>query len=125
MIDLKEKHTVGHFATRSLTTAVSGLGFDPGYKLNLNLDPPSAGNSGGRSSEEMLSIHSPLKGQSATFSVKFKALQYVDIEKNLVVGIMIAVLIWDTLVCKASWGIKISSTSFFSFLFLYRRMLSW
>jgi hypothetical protein len=112
MINLKEKHAVGHL---NLITAVSGLEFDPVYKLHLTLDPPSAGNPGGRSFEEVLSIHSPLKGQSATFSVKFKARQYVDIERDLVVGIVIAVLIWDTLV-KASWRIKISSTSFFLFL---------
>ena len=66
-------------ATGNLTTAVSDFGFDPSYRLNLAVEPEIAAalqailDDG--SFKEMFTPYSPLKGQSATFSVKFKTLQ--------------------------------------------------
>jgi hypothetical protein len=77
--DAVDLYIVGYSATGNLTTAVSDFGFDPSYRLNLAVEPEIAAalqaimDDG--SFEEMFTPYSPLKGQSATFSVKFKTLQ--------------------------------------------------
>lgn len=70
---------VGRFSTGNLTTAVNDLGFAPAYTVE---DGPRsqyrrclAKILDGGPFENTSSVYSPLKDQTATFSVKFKALQ--------------------------------------------------
>jgi hypothetical protein len=70
---------IGRFASGNLDTSVSNSGHAPGYRLNINLDTDTIAtvqkilNSG--LFDDASAIYSPLKKGTATFSVKYRALQ--------------------------------------------------
>ena len=70
---------IGRFASGNLDTSVSNRGYAPGYRLNINLDADTIAtvqkilNSG--LFDDASAIYSSLKKGTATFSVKYRALQ--------------------------------------------------
>jgi hypothetical protein len=74
---------VGQFSIGNLHSAVSDRGYDPSYRVILNLDAETIGTlqkileSGPFNSDDddERKVYSPLKNDTATFSVKFKILK--------------------------------------------------
>jgi hypothetical protein len=74
---------VGQFSTGSLHTAVSDRGYAPSYRVILNLDAETIGTlqnilkSGPFNSDndDKQKVYSPLKDNTATFTVKFRTLK--------------------------------------------------